>query len=142
MVEKDLGGDVARSVVHKLVMHQRRSGGQTQDFEMVELSPKSDRVQDTLNYARKNLSRSLLVEEMAGAANLSPRRFSRVFTMEIRTSPAKAVERMRREAARLMIEQGRHPLEIIARETGFRDRRHNARGLCPGLRRTARDRAS
>jgi transcriptional regulator GlxA family with amidase domain len=23
-----------------------------------------------------------------------------------------------------MVEQGRHPLEVIARETGFRDRRH------------------
>src|SRR2546429_367586 len=39
MVEKDLGADVARSVAHKLVMHQRRSGGQTQHSEMLELSP-------------------------------------------------------------------------------------------------------
>ncbi|VXC86534.1 hypothetical protein BURKHO8Y_510041 [Burkholderia sp. 8Y] len=30
MVEKDLGLDVARSVAHRLVMPQRRSGGQTQ----------------------------------------------------------------------------------------------------------------
>ncbi|GAB3625827.1 hypothetical protein GCM10027419_06730 [Pandoraea terrae] len=29
-----------------------------------------------------------------------------------------------RGAARLMIEQSRHPLDVIARETGFRDRRH------------------
>ena len=99
MVEKDLGADVARSVAHKLVMHQRRSGGQTQHAEMLELSPKSDRVQDALNYARKNLSRSLSVEELAGAANLSPRQFSRVFTMETGSSPVKAVEGLRLEAA-------------------------------------------
>jgi len=133
MVEKDLGADVARSVAHKLVMHQRRSGGQTQHSEMLELSPKSDRVQDALNYARKNLSRSLSVEELAAAANLSPRQFSRVFTTETGTSPAKAVEALRLEAARLMIEQGRHPLEIVARETGFGDRRHMREAFVRGF---------
>jgi len=133
MVEKDLGADVARSVAHKLVMHQRRSGGQTQHSEMLELSPKSDRVQDALNHARKNLGRSLSVEELAEAVNLSPRQFSRVFTMETGTSPAKAVEGLRLEAARLMIEQGRHPLEIIARETGFRDRRHMREAFVRGF---------
>ena len=133
MVEKDLGADVARSVAHKLVMHQRRSGGQTQHSEMLELSPKSDRVQHALNYARKNLSRSLSVEELAEAVNLSPRQFSRVFTMETGASPAKAVEGLRLEAARLMIEQGRHPLEIIARETGFRDRRHMREAFVRGF---------
>ena len=133
MVEKDLGADVARSVAHKLVMHQRRSGGQTQHSEMLELSPKSDRVQDALNYARKNLSRSLSVDQLAEAVNLSPRQFSRVFTMETGNSPAKAVEGLRLEAARLMIEQGRHPLEIIARETGFRDRRHMREAFVRGF---------
>jgi len=133
MVEKDLGADVARSVAHKLVMHQRRSGGQTQHSEMLELSPKSDRVQDALNHARKNLGRSLSVEELAEAVNLSPRQFSRVFTMETGTSPAKAVEGLRLEAARLMIEQGRHPLETIARETGFRDRRHMREAFVRGF---------
>ena len=133
MVEKDLGADVARSVAHKLVMHQRRSGGQTQHSEMLELSPKSDRVQDALNYARMNLSRSLSVDQLAEVVNLSPRQFSRVFTMETGNSPAKAVESLRLEAARLMIEQGRHPLEIIARETGFRDRRHMREAFVRGF---------
>jgi transcriptional regulator GlxA family with amidase domain len=47
-----------------------------------------------------------------------------VFTAETGQSPAKAVERLRVEAARVMIERSRHPLEVVARETGFRDRRH------------------
>jgi transcriptional regulator GlxA family with amidase domain len=100
---------------------------------MLELAPKSDRVQDALNYARRNLGRSLSVEELAGAANLSPRQFSRVFTLETGSSPAKAVEGLRLEAARLMIEQGRHPLEIVARETGFRDRRHMREAFVRGF---------
>lgn len=124
MVEEDLGADVARSVAHQLVMHQRRSGGQSQHSEMLELAPKSDRIQASLDYAQRHLSRPLDVEELAGVAHLSPRQFSRVFAAETGQSPAKAIERLRTEAARLMIERSRHPLEVVARETGFRDRRH------------------
>ncbi|KAB0642315.1 GlxA family transcriptional regulator [Burkholderia latens] len=124
MVEKDLGADAARTVARKLVMHQRRAGGQSQHSEMLDLAPKSDRIQNALNYARRNLSRALTVEELAAAVHLSPRQFSRVFTLETGQSPAKAIERLRLEAARLMIEQSRHPLDVIAKENGFRDRRH------------------
>lgn len=124
MVEKDLGDDVARAVAHRLVMPQRRSGGQTQHSEMLELAPKTDRIQNALEYARKNLGKPLSVEELAEAAHLSPRQFHRVFTTETGTSPAKAIESLRLEAARLMIERTRHTLDVIARETGFRDRRH------------------
>ncbi len=124
MVEKDLGADVAKSVAHKLVMHQRRSGGQSQHSELLALSPRSDRIQAALDYARKHLHRSLSVEELAGVVHLSPRQFTRVFTAETGQSPAKAVESLRLEAARLLIEQSRHSLDVVARETGFRDRRH------------------
>jgi transcriptional regulator GlxA family with amidase domain len=124
MVEADLGDTVARSVARKLVMAQRRSGGQSQHSELLELAPKSDRVQQALDYARAHLKQALSVEDLAEVASLSPRQFSRVFTAETGLSPAKAVEGLRLEAARLMIEQSRHPLEVVARETGFRDRRH------------------
>ncbi|PZP27918.1 MAG: AraC family transcriptional regulator [Roseateles depolymerans] len=124
MVEKDLGEAVARSVAHKLVMNQRRAGGQSQHSEMLEMTPKSDRIQQTLDYARSRLKQPLSVEQLADIAHLSPRQFSRVFTAETGVSPAKAIEGLRLEAARLMIEQSRHPLEVVARETGFRDRRH------------------
>lgn len=124
MVEKDLGEEVARTVAHRLVMHQRRAGGQSQHSEMLELAPKSDRIQQALDYARKRLGQPLSVDDLAQAVNLSPRQFSRVFTQETGQSPAKAIEGLRLEAARVMIEQSRHPLETIARETGFRDGRH------------------
>jgi transcriptional regulator GlxA family with amidase domain len=53
---------------------------------------------------------------------LSPRQFSRAFRAETGQSPAKAVENLRIEAARLMMEQSRHPIDVIARQTGFADR--------------------
>jgi transcriptional regulator GlxA family with amidase domain len=124
LVERDLGADVARGTAHKLVMHQHRSGGQTQHSELLDLSPRSDRIQNALNYARRHLATPLTVDELAAAVNLSPRQFTRVFTAETGQSPARAVEGLRLEAARLMIEQSRHSLDVIAKETGFRDRRH------------------
>ncbi|KAK47293.1 AraC family transcriptional regulator [Caballeronia jiangsuensis] len=133
MVEKDLGAEIARSVAHKLVMHQRRAGGQSQHSEMLDLAPKSDRIQNALNFARKNLNRPLTVEELAGEAHLSPRQFSRVFALETGQSPAKAVEGLRLEAARLLIEKSRHSLETIAQETGFRDRRHMREAFMRGF---------
>ena len=91
---------------------------------MLGLAPKSDRIQNALNYARQHLSQALSVDALAASANLSARQFSRVFTAETGQSPAKAIEGLRLEAARLMIEQSRHPLDVIAKETGFRDRKH------------------
>jgi transcriptional regulator GlxA family with amidase domain len=123
MVEKDLGTDAARSVAKKLVMHHRRAGGQSQHSELLALSPKSDRIQNALSFAEKNLGSSLSVDKLAEVANLSPRQFSRAFHAETGESPAKAVEKLRVEAARLMIEQSHHPIDIVARETGFVDRR-------------------
>jgi len=123
MVEKDLGADVARSVAQKLVIYHRRAGGQSQHSALLELEPKSDRIQSALAYAKRNLQAPLSVERLAEAAHLSPRQFSRTFRAETGQSPAKAVENLRVEAARLMMEQSRHPIDVVARETGFADRR-------------------
>jgi len=122
IVEKDFGLETARMVARKLVVYQRRGGGQSQFSALLELDAKSDRVQQVLSYAQENLSKDLSVESLADVAMLSPRQFSRVFREETGQSPAKAIERIRVEAARLMMETTRHPIEIIARETGFGDR--------------------
>lgn len=79
-------------------------------------------MQRALTYARDKLRNTLSVEELAEAASLSPRQFSRIFREETRQSPAKAVAMLRLEAARVMLEEGRHPMDIVARETGFADR--------------------
>jgi transcriptional regulator GlxA family with amidase domain len=122
MVEKDLGADVARAVAKKLVVYHRRAGGQSQYSALLELEPKSDRIQSALAYAKRNLDTPLSVGALAEAAHLSPRQFSRAFRAETGQSPAKAIENLRVEAARLMMEQSRHPIDVIARQTGFADR--------------------
>jgi transcriptional regulator GlxA family with amidase domain len=122
MIEKDLGADLARAVARKLVVYHRRAGGQSQFSALLELEPKSDRIQSALAYAKRNLDTPLTVGQLAEAAHLSPRQFSRAFRAETGQSPAKAVENLRVEAARLMMEQSRHPIDVIARQTGFADR--------------------
>lgn len=122
MVEQDLGADLARLVAKKLVVYHRRAGGQSQYSALLELEPKSDRIQSALDYAKRNLHAPLTVPDLAEAARLSPRQFSRAFHAETGQSPAKAIENLRVEAARLMMEEGQHQIDVVARETGFADR--------------------
>ncbi|MGO4810621.1 GlxA family transcriptional regulator [Cupriavidus sp. 2MCAB6] len=129
LVEKDAGAVIARQVARKLVVYHRRAGGQSQFSALLELEPKSDRIQSALAFARQNLHEGLSVEQLANAANLSPRQFSRAFREETGQTPAKAVEHLRIEAARLMMESGRHPVDVVARETGFGDRERMRRAF-------------
>jgi transcriptional regulator GlxA family with amidase domain len=129
LIENDLGPEVAKSVARKLVVYHRRGGGQSQFSALLELSPKSDRIQTALTYARENLHKPLTVPELADAAHLSPRQFSRAFHAETGQSPAKAIENLRVEAARNLMEQSRHPIDIVARQTGFSDRDHMRRAF-------------
>jgi transcriptional regulator GlxA family with amidase domain len=129
MVEQDLGAEVARSVAKKLVVFHRRSGGQLQHSALLELDAKSDRIQNALLYAKNHLHTPLTVDQLADVANLSPRQFSRAFRSETGQSPAKAVENLRVEAARSMMEEGRTPIDVVARETGFADRNRMRRAF-------------
>jgi transcriptional regulator GlxA family with amidase domain len=145
MIEEDLGGELARLVAKKLVLYHRRGGGQSQHSVLLEMDPKSDRIQSVLTYARQNLRVSLSVERLAQVAHLSPRQFSRAFQAATGRSPAKAIEGLRVEAARVMLEQGHDSIDDVAHESGFtsRDRMRRAflrtYGLPPqALRRQAR----
>jgi transcriptional regulator GlxA family with amidase domain len=129
MVAEDLGSEVARNVAKDLVLPFRRAGGLSQSSAMLEMEPKSSRVQEALAYARNHISASITVGLMAKAANMSPRQFTRVFRQETGQSPAKAVERLRVEIARAQIQEGRHSIEVIARQTGFRDRERMRRAF-------------
>jgi AraC-like DNA-binding protein len=106
-----------------------RQATESQHSAMLQLDAKSDRVQIALAFAKQNLREPLTVELLADAARLSPRQFSRVFRAETGLSPAKAIENLRLEAARFMLEQGRLPIEEIARETGFGDRERMRRSF-------------
>jgi transcriptional regulator GlxA family with amidase domain len=96
---------------------------------LLDLAPRTDRIQKALGFARQNLRSTLNVERLAEAANLSTRQFTRAFREETGHSPAKAIERLRVESARLLMEQGRLPMDVIASETGFADRERMRRAF-------------
>jgi transcriptional regulator GlxA family with amidase domain len=121
LVEKDLGIEVARRVARQLVIYHRRAGGQSQFSVMQDLQPQSDRIHAALIYATENLKADLSVNRLADIANLSPRQFSRVFQAETGQSPAKAIENLRVEAARVMMEAGRVAVDVVAVDAGFGD---------------------
>ena len=121
MIEEDHGIELAKQVARKLVVYHRRIGGQSQFSTLLELEPQSDRIQRVLAHVRANLRDTLSVDELAEVAHLSPRQFSRAFKAETGESPARAVERLRVEAARALIESGSLSLLAIGRAVGFDD---------------------
>ncbi len=129
LIERDMGHPMAQRTAKALVVHHRRAGGQSQHSAMLQLDAKSDRVQLALAFAKENLRKPLTVELLADVAHLSPRQFGRVFRTETGLSPAKAIENLRLEAARFMLEQGRLPIEQISVEAGFGDRERMRRSF-------------
>jgi transcriptional regulator GlxA family with amidase domain len=121
LIEDDLGSEIARSTARHLVVYHRRAGGQSQFSTLLAIDPPSDRIRTALAFARERLHEPLPVERLAAAACLSPRQFGRAFRMETGQTPAKAVEQLRVEAARLRIEASREPIEAIAQAVGFTD---------------------
>src|SRR6516165_1893261 len=66
MVEEDLGRDISRAVARQLVVYHRRAGGQSQHSTLLELEPKSDRVQSAIAFAKQHIRENLSVERLAG----------------------------------------------------------------------------
>jgi transcriptional regulator GlxA family with amidase domain len=121
LIEEDLGKDIARAVARMLVVYFRRPGGQMQHSSLLELDPQSDRIRAALAFVREHLAQSLSVSQLADVAHLSTRQFGRAFLQSTGMTPAKAIERLRVEAARPSVEDGRETLEVIARKSGFGD---------------------
>lgn len=121
LIEEDLGRDVAASVARHLVVSHRRAGGQLQYSSSLQLDPDSDRIRRVLSFVRDHLEQPLPVEKLAEIANLSVRQFGRAFSRATGSTPAKVVERLRVEAAKPRVEEGRESLDAIARSVGFAD---------------------
>jgi len=121
LVAEDLGEEIAKRTAQQLVVYYRRPGGQSQFSALLELGRPEARFGPLLSWARERLHQSLGVERLADQAAMSPRHFARAFAAETGVTPAKAVERLRVEAARERIEAGVEPIDAIATKVGFGD---------------------
>jgi transcriptional regulator GlxA family with amidase domain len=120
LVQEDLGVDVAQTVARWLVMFLHRPGGQTQ-FASPVWVPRAERstmraVQNLIESAPGGDHR---VPNLAAAAAMSVRHFSRVFTAEVGETPSRFVERTRLEAARRELETTNDTLDVVAAHCGL-----------------------
>jgi transcriptional regulator GlxA family with amidase domain len=145
LITEDLGAAVARDVARQLVVYAQRPGGQTQHSRLLELGTAEGRFGELHGWIRERLDGELGVATLAARMKMSPRTFARAYVTETSVTPAKAVERLRVEAARALIEAGCSSLDSVAERTGFGDIERMRRafrrlyGTPPSaLRRTAR----
>jgi transcriptional regulator GlxA family with amidase domain len=120
LVEEDYGSQLALQVARNLVLYLRRPGGQSQ-FSAALSMQLTDRkpLRELEAWVLDNLDKPLTVPMLAERVSMSPRNFARVFSKEMKTTPAKFVERLRVEAARRRLEESQNSMETIAGECGF-----------------------
>lgn len=121
LIGDDLGEAIAKRTAQQLVVHHRRPGGQSQFSTLLDLGRPDGRFAPLLAWAQQRLHEPLPVERLADRAAMSPRHFARAFVAETGVTPAKAVQRLRLEAARLHVETGAQPIDRVAAATGFGD---------------------
>lgn len=120
MIGDDLGEDIATEVAREMVVYAKRPGGQAQHSALLDLDASGARFAHLNAWMRDHLGDDLSVERLAAEAAMSPRNFARAYVAETGVTPAKAVERLRVDAARAALQQGA-AIQEIAERTGFGD---------------------
>lgn len=120
LVAEDCGDDISRTVARYLVVPHRRMGGQSQFSPLLDIEAKAGKFHDLLHWASTHLNHRLSVEDLAEKVAMSPRNFSRAFRLDTGMTPAKAIERLRIDHARALLEDPASPsVEEIAKRSGF-----------------------
>jgi transcriptional regulator GlxA family with amidase domain len=119
MVEDDIGHAAAAAVARELVVFLKRPGGQAQ-FSTVLTFQERDREFNHLHgWMAGHLGEDLSVPALARHAGMSERSFLRHYRSHMGLTPARAVEKMRVEAACQLLSTTRDPVKRIARRCGF-----------------------
>ena len=120
LVEEDYGSRLALQAARNLVLYLRRPGSQSQFSAALSLQATDQKpLRELEAWVLEHLETPLAVPDLAQHVAMSPRNFARVFTREMKTTPAKFVERLRVEAARRRLEESQNSMETIASECGF-----------------------
>lgn len=117
-VEADLGRAEALNVARQLVVFAKRPGGQAQFSTGLSLAADED-FDDLHGWMTGNLRRDLSVSRLAERVGMSERSFARHYREATGTTPSRAVERLRVEAARDALSVSRRSIKDIARRCGF-----------------------
>jgi len=83
------------------------------------LAGRDDQIARAEVWARNNIGRDFSMDELAAAAGLSPRTFSRRLSTVCGLSPIKFAQRIRVEAAERLLETTRLSVDEVARRVGY-----------------------
>lgn len=119
LVEEDLGRSLALALARYLVVFIKRPGGQAQFSTALSLQLADDRFGLLHAWIGDHLADPLSLRVLARQARMSPRSFGRHYAEEVGMTPMKAVEKLRVEAARLLLADTRLPVKQIAARCGF-----------------------
>ena len=101
LVELDHGSDLVREVARSLVVYLKRAGGQSQFSVLVEAdAPQRSPLRPLTDAIAADPGADHSVNALARRASMSPRQLTRVFHIELGTTPARYVEMVRVDAAR------------------------------------------
>lgn len=121
LVEHDHGAELAHAVAGWLVVFVRRPGGQTQFSAQLSSEPaRTPILVELQRWLPDHLDEDLSVAALARRCGMSVRSFGRAFRAETGTSPAAAVEALRIEAARRLLETSDLTVGAVARQVGLR----------------------
>jgi transcriptional regulator GlxA family with amidase domain len=119
LVEEDLGRSVALAVARHLVVFVKRPGGQAQFSTALALQAAEDRFGALHDWIRGHLADDLSLSTLAHQARMSERSFSRHYAEAAGQTPARAIERLRLEAAQNLLLESHLPIKRIALRCGF-----------------------
>jgi transcriptional regulator GlxA family with amidase domain len=119
LIEQDLGRTVALAVARYLVVFLKRPGGQAQFSTALSLQSVEDQFGVLHDWINKHLADDISLPMLADQAGMSERSFSRHYAEATGLTPARAVERLRVEAARRMLSESRLPVKRISQRCGF-----------------------
>lgn len=118
LVEDDIGHAIALAVARELVVFLKRPGGQSQFSSVLQLQSADARFDELNGWIAANLKADLSLAALADRSNMSVRSFARHYALATGQTPARAVEIIRVEAARRMLE-ARAAVGSVARRCGF-----------------------
>lgn len=119
LVEEDLGRPLALAVARHLVVFLKRPGGQAQFSTALTLQSSDDRFAALHEWIAGHLDGDLSLTKLSSAAGMSERSFGRRYAKATGMTPARAVERLRVEAARQLLAQTAMPVKRVAQRCGF-----------------------
>jgi transcriptional regulator GlxA family with amidase domain len=119
LVEEDLGRTVALAVARYLVVFLKRPGGQAQFSEALSMQSAEDEFGALHEWINKHISDDLSLAILADQAGMSERSFSRHYAEATGVTPARAIERLRVEAARRLLSESHLPVKRISQRCGF-----------------------